>query len=402
MRTTTGATDNHARTGTRPGAVVIGGHYHGLGLIRSLAQHGVPIVLLDHMPCAACLSRYVESFHRAPSSLDPDRLLPFLLNLAEERRLKGWVIYPTDDETVFFLSKHKSALERVYRVTTPEWAVTRYAYNKALTYRLAQRIGLAIPKTFYPASEKDLADPAIPFPAIVKPAVMRTFFKTTGRKVFPVQNFDTLMAAYRKARKIIPPSEILVQELIPDVSHNLFSFSPFFRDGRVFGRVIVQRIRQHPMDFGHATTYAMTVDLSELERLGIRILSAMRFRGICEVEFIRDPRDGVFKFLEVNPRIWGWHSIALRAGVNLPYLSYLDQMGKTIEVPEFRKNVKWIREITDAMTVLKEIGKGRLSILEVLRSLQGEKELAVFSWRDPLPFFAELLRAPSLWRERGF
>ena len=99
----------------------------------------------------------------------------------------------------------------------------------------------------------------------------------------------------------------------------------------------------------------------------------MRFRGICEVEFIRDPRDGVFKFLEVNPRIWGWHSIALRAGVNLPYLSYLDQMGKTIEVPEFRKNVKWIREITDAMTVLKEIGKGRLSILEVLRSLQGEK-----------------------------
>jgi D-aspartate ligase len=388
--------------GTKPGALVIGGHFHGLGCVRCLAGRGVRVILLDSENHAGKWSRYVEHFYRCPNALEPERLLRFLMRLGETRSLAKWVIFPTDDETVHFLSMNKSRLESIYNVTTPAWNVTRYAYDKTLTYRLADKIGIPIPKTFYPRSVSDLEDPEIPFPAIIKPAVMRSFFRKTGKKALPAMNRNELMEAYQTARRIIPPSEILVQEMIPDVSRNLFSFSPFFKNGRVLGRVTVQRLRQHPMDFGQATTLAVTVDEPELERLGTRILTAMNYYGIGEVEFIRDPRDRRFKFLEVNPRIWGWHTIATRAGVNLPYLLYLDQTGETAEVPGYRKNVKWIREITDAATVMSEMARGRMGLGEYLSSIRGEKELAVFSWKDPLPFFGEILRLPALWKERGF
>jgi predicted ATP-grasp superfamily ATP-dependent carboligase len=373
-----------------------------LGCIRALATQGVPVILLDHENTEGKLSRYVHRFYRCPSALEPERLMNFMMDLGESRDLKGWVVFPTDDETVHFLSTHKPQLESIYKITTPPWNVTRYAYDKTLTYRLAEKIGVPTPKTFYPRNARDLEDRRIPFPAIIKPAVMRSFFRQTGKKVFLAGDREELVDAYRRACQIIPASEVLVQELIPDVSRNLFSFSPFFKNGRVLGRVIVQRIRQHPMDFGRATTYALTVDAPELERLGVKVLTAMNYYGIGEVEFIRDPRDGRFKFLEVNPRIWGWHTIALRAGVNLPYLLYLDQTGTTRTIPGYRKDVKWIREITDFTTVVSEISKGRMRIGQVLKSWKGEKELAVFSWKDPLPFFGEFLRLPTLWKQGGF
>jgi len=386
----------------KPGAIVMGGHFHGLGLVRALARQGIPVILLDHENSAGKFSRYAMHFYRCPSAFQPEALLEFLIHLSHKKELKGWVIFPTDDETVYFLSRHKSQLERVYRIPTPAWEITKYAYNKKCTYQLAESIGLPIPKTFYPNSKKDLLSLDIPFPAIIKPAVMRSFFLKTHQKVIPVQDRETLLKAYEQALTLLPPEEILIQERIPDVSKNLYSFSPFFKNGEVLARVVVQRLRQHPMDFGHATTYAVTQDIPILETLGQKILSAMHFYGICEVEFIRDPRDGIFKFLEINPRIWGWHTIAIRAGVNLPYLLYLDQIGIEKRVSDFRKGVKWIREITDIPTAFLQIWKRKMSIQEYLTSLKGEKELAVFCWDDPFPFLGELLRLPYLLKQRGF
>jgi len=37
-----------------------------------------------------------------------------------------------------------------------------------------------------------------------------------------------------------------------------------------------------------------------------------------------------------------------------------------------------------------------------LDSLKGEREFAVLSLKDPLPFVIELLLLPYLWRKRGF
>lgn len=384
------------------GAIVIGGHFQGLGLARTLALKDIPVVVLDHEFSAARFSHSVQRFLNAPNVRDGEAFLTYMKSIASLYGLEGWVVYPTDDESVYFLAKYGGDLNTLYRITTPSWDRIRFVYDKRQTYHLAERIGLPIPKTWYPDSKEELDGLDLSFPVIIKPAVMRDFFRVTRKKVFRATDRKELSIQYEKACGIVDPTNLILQEEIPEVWNHLYSFCPFYKEGTVHARVIAQRIRQHPMDFGHASTFVKTVDLPELEHLGSRFLKAMDYYGLCEVEFIRDKRDGMFRFLEVNPRVWGWHTLALRAGVNLPYLVYRDQLGLSSMNGQYRSGVKWIRLLTDTPTVFGQLIKGKMSCKDYFKSISGEKEFAVFSWSDPLPFFMEILRLPGLWKKRGF
>jgi len=384
------------------GAIVIGGHFQGLGVVRALGREGIPVAVLDKGWSLSKHSKYTTKYLLTPNILDNDRYLEYLLTIYKTEGLKGWVIFPTDDETVGFLAKNREILQSVYRLMTPEWEVIKYAYNKKLSYKLARKLKMPIPLTFYPDSVDDLQNLDIPFPLIIKPAVMRDFFRKTGKKVYRARNTDELYTNYRKALEKIPADEILIQEEIPEVSRNLFSYCPFFKNGKMLAQVTAQRPRQHPMDFGQASTYAVSVKVDELEKMGNQFLSEINYYGLGEVEFIRDPRDGIFKFLEINPRIWGWHTIAGKCGVNLPLLVYQDLTGVRVAIDGFTEGVKWSRLITDIATVFSEILKGRMTLKQYIQSMKGELEFAVFSLDDPAPFFFELLMLPYLWFKRGF
>lgn len=384
------------------GAIVIGGHFQGLGVIRSLGRENIPVLLLDNQLCIGKFSRYLTAFQKCPPVLDEKDFLQFLIELADKRPVRGWVIFPTDDETVYFLAKYRGILSRYYRVTTPDWEVIKFTHDKKQTYKLAEKMGMTIPKTFYPESIEDLDDIDIDFPLIVKPAIVKKFFNVTKEKAYIANDQTQLREAYLKIAKIIDPSEILIQEMIPGDPSHLYSFCPLFKNGEVLARVIARRSRQHPMDLGHASTFAETVSIPELETLGSRFLSRIGYEGIAEVEFKQDPRDGQYKFLEVNTRVWGWHTLAIRAGINLPYLLFRHTLGESIRSSKFKEGIKWVRLLTDIPTVLSEIRKRKLSITNYFKSLKGPKEFAVLSGRDPFPFLAELFLLPYLYYKRGY
>jgi predicted ATP-grasp superfamily ATP-dependent carboligase len=166
---------------------------------------------------------------------------------------------------------------------------------------------------------------------------------------------------------------------------------------------MARRARQHPMDFGQASTFAELVHIPDLQKISEKFLRLINFYGIGEVEFMQDPRDGKYKLIEVNPRVWGWHTLAIAAGVDLPYLLYRDMLGKPIQDIQPPSNYfKWVRLTTDIPTALGEIIKGNMKIGDYVASLRGKKEFAVFRADDPLPFFAEIAMIPYLWKKRGF
>jgi predicted ATP-grasp superfamily ATP-dependent carboligase len=387
----------------RTGAVIIGGNFQGLGILRSLARQNIPIYLLDQELCISRFSRYPKSYLKCPDVKQENLFLNFLIELAIKDNLRGWVVYPNDDETVQFLAKHKESLEEYYRLITPSWDVVRFAYDKRLTCELAKRCGIAIPRTFYPGKVEELECLDIEFPVILKPSVKEPFYSRTRKKAIQANDRKTLISEYIKAATLLDSSQVLmVQERIPGGAQNLFSVGSLCRNGDLLARVVVHRTRQHPMDFGHATTYAETVDIPELEVMARTILAAMDYHGLSEVEFMLDPRDGKYKLLEINARPWGWHTLAIGAGVDLPYLSYLDIMGEKIRQNGFIAGVKWIRLTTDIPTAIIEILKGRMKLSAYLNSLKGKIQDAVLSITDPLPFIAELVMLPYLWMKRGF
>jgi len=67
--------------------------------------------------------------------------------------------------------------------------------------------------------------------------------------------------------------------------------------------------------------------VEEVVELGLRLLRALRFHGVSQVEFKRDPRDGLYRLMEVNPRLWQWHGLAAACGVDIPRIAYWDLLG---------------------------------------------------------------------------
>jgi len=384
------------------GALIIGGDFQGLGIARNLAALSVPVIIIDADFCIGRFSRFVRKYYKCPPLTDVEAFVCFLKHLAIEKKLDKWVIYPTSDRAVQILSQFKTDLSKYYLVPTPDWDITKFAYDKRLTYQLAQKTGVPTPKTFFPASIEQLSRLDIGFPVIFKPAIKENFFPLTKRKAIKANNDEELIRVYKYMNSIIDASEIMIQELISGGPNNLYSFCSLFSGGLVKGKLIAKRQRQHPMEFGNATTFAYTCEVPEIEEFAVRLLKEMSYYGLSEVEFMYDDKDGKYKLLEINPRTWGWHTLGAAAGVNFSALLFMDINNEPVFADSFQKNVKWVRLLTDVPTVGLEICRRHLRLADYFTSLKGKKEFAVYSGKDPLPFFIELFLAPYFYYKRGF
>lgn len=384
------------------GAVLTGGDFQALGAIRTLGRKGIPIVALDSDLCISKYSRYIKKFFKAPSLTDTQLYVDFLIKIARKENMLGWIIFPNSDEAVYLLSKNKDILEKFYRIPTPEWEIIKNVYIKKNTYQIAENNGIPIPKTYYPGSLEELIGLDLDYPIVIKPSIRDHFYNKTKIKGFRIDNKNELVKIYQFVTSVIDPSEVLVQEFIAGGPKCLFSFCPFFKEGKVVASIMARRSRQHPMDFGHASTFAELISIQELRKISERFLSLIGYYGIGEIEFMKDHKDGKFKLIELNPRIWGWHSLAIAAGIDFPYLLYQDMLGQKIEIPSSLNDVKWVRLLTDIPVVVTEIMKRNMKISDYLNSMKGSKEFAVFCMDDPLPFLMEIAMAPYLWMKRGF
>lgn len=354
----------------------------------------------DH--CISRYSKFKKRFIKSPHPSKTESYLNFLIDLAKRENIYGWVIIPNCDDALYVLSKYKDILEEFYRIPTPCWEVIQNAYIKEKTYQFAEKHGILIPKTYYPKNLSELIDLELQFPVVLKPSIRSHFYNRVKTKAFYIDNKQRLIKTYKLMCSIIDPSEVLVQDFIPGAPKHLYSFCPFFKNGKVVTGIMARRARQHPMDFGHATTFAELVNIPELQKISEKFLSLISYYGIAEIEFIQDTRDGKYKLIEVNPRVWGWHTLAIGAGIDFPYLLYQDMIGEQVEVNLPLNHLKWVRLCTDIPTVFLEIMKGKMTLRDYILSMKGDKELADFSFNDPMPFIAEIVMIPYLWMKRGF
>ncbi len=379
-----------------PAAVVVGGDYQGLGIVRSLGRRGVRVVVLDDEPSISRASRYTSRFERVPELRDAEQTKQILIDTCTRLGLQGSVLYPTREETVATIAAHRTELAEYFRLPTPAWEAVQPAWDKRETYQRAERLGIPIPRCWFPASAADLDEIDLSSPVILKPAIKENFFYTTRAKAWRVDTRAELAAAYEKALDIVGAAEVIVQELIPGGGEQQVAYCAFFKDGDPVAEMTVRRRRQHPSDFGRASTYVETIDLPELGKHALTFLRDIGYYGLVELEFKEDRRDGSYKLLDVNARTWGYHSLGQAAGVDFPHLVYRDQIGQPVESAQARHGVRWIRLATDLPNAALDIRAGRARLGAYLKTLRGVDTEAVFSLRDPLPALYELALLPYL------
>jgi predicted ATP-grasp superfamily ATP-dependent carboligase len=279
----------------------------------------------------------------------------------------------------------------------------KWAWDKRNTYRLAGELGIPVPVTRYPQnigqlSELDDLQP----PFAIKPAIKEHFFYATKAKAWRANSHSELRILFRKASELAGDGEIMVQELIPGGGSQQFSYCAFFRNGEAVGKMVVQRRRQHPLEFGRASTYVETVHVPILEELSERFLRAIDYYGLVELEYKLDPRDSRYKLLDVNARTWGYHTLGAQAGVDFSYMLYADQVGLPVSICKGRAGVSWVRTTTDLPAAIVGILHGDTDWKNYLRSIRNCNVEAVFSSNDPLPGLAEVALIPYLAIKRGF
>jgi D-aspartate ligase len=372
------------------GALVLGGDYGALGIVRSLGRHEIPVWTLVDKYKLAGFSRYSLRTLQWPDHLDEAQQVEFLLDLSKRNGLDGWVLFPIGDEHAALLARHRDLLVRRFRVTTPCWEVMRWAYDKRLTYRLAANLGLSHPRTFCPRNRQELATLECSFPVILKPAFRRDINKFTRAKAWLVKDRNELIKRYDQASRLIDSELIMVQDLIEGGGENQFSYAGLYLDGEPLASLVARRTRQYPIDFGRASSFVETIEQTEIEEAAKRFLQAIRYTGVAEVEFKYDPRDQTYKLLEINARIWAWHTLGGSAGVDFPYLLWQCMRNETGAEIHARPGVKWLHLALDVPAAVGELWRGRIPPWSYLRSLSGVSEYAVLAKDDPLPAICEI------------
>lgn len=390
-------------TAASPGAIVIGGDYQGLGIVRSLGRRGVEVVVIDDEHSISRHSRYVRSAFRFDDLREDGATLRVLLDLGRSGEFDGWVVYPTREETVATLSRHRAQLREYFRIPTPEWTVTKWAWDKRNTYERARELGIPTARMWRVKREDELHLVDGEPPYVLKPAIKEHFFYATRCKAWRADSREELVARFRAAAELVGSEEVLIQELIPGGGDSQFAYCAFFKDGVARASMVAQRLRQHPVEFGRASTFVRTADVPQLETISAAFLRSIDYYGLVELEYKLDQRDGRIKLLDVNARTWGYHSLGQRAGVDFPYLLYADQVG--LPVPERLRTVtgvSWIRLATDVPTVAIELARRRLDWRSYVWSLRPLHAESVFSHDDVRPGLAELALLPYLAVKRGF
>jgi predicted ATP-grasp superfamily ATP-dependent carboligase len=368
-----------------------------LAAARALGRRGVRVFTCDATRLVpAAVSRYVERHEVFPApATDPEGFLAALAALAA--REPGLVCLPQEDPTVALLAEARARLAGVALPLAPTDAIA-VALDKHATMEHAAALGIAVPRTVAPAGAADLdAARALAFPVVVKP---RRGWGSQGMTV--VERAEDLREAYARVHAVFPRP--LVQERIPAAGEAHGVSCLFNATGALRAAFVHRRLREYPIG-GGPSTLRVSVVRPDLVAASVRLLAALRWSGFAMVEWKTDPRDGIPRVLEINPRFVGSLELALRSGVDFPYLLY--QIATTGDCPEVTaykvgQLCRWLVP-GDVLHFLANPERARLE--PSFFRFRGP-ELAYDDWArdDPLPSIAQLgviaLQAlrPSMWR----
>ena len=363
-----GSRTGSARTtlfGVERAAIVVDvGFVNGLAALRSLGRAGIRVLAVDHRPSALGFrSRYAERV-LAPSPLDDEEGF-----VAAVRELGPGVAFPTHDEGLRALARHRDDLDLLLPFPRDVERIQRK--------RVQLEAARDAPETRFPGSAADAVAAAreLAYPVLVKPSEPVGFRQRHGVQAVRCEGDADVERAYVQAE----PFEPMVQEAIPGGDDELYTLGAYL-DERLepLGLFCGRKLRQTPRGVGTARV-GEAVWVQEVVDAGLELLRALGCNGISQVEFKRDPRDGRFKLMEVNPRLWQWHSLAAACVVDLPVIAFRDLTGTRVE--PVRMNGRR-RAWTIALMPGERPALPRPPFVE-----------ATWAWHDPRPALVHAVRA---------
>jgi predicted ATP-grasp superfamily ATP-dependent carboligase len=369
----------------QPPAIVLGGSTNAVSVARSLHAAGVEVWALGRRDSPVRYSRCRTGFVEFAGGDElQERWLEWL-----EQGPAGAVLLPCDDDGLELLARNRAALvSRGYLPFEANDEVLLQMLDKQTAYRLAREAGVDTPRTFEPENDDAVAEmlPQLRFPCAVKPIHSHLFQRRAKKpvKALVVDDADQLYEALAYMKSLDVP--VLVTEIIPGGDDQLCSYYSYLDEqGEPLLHLTKRKLRQYPPGFGLGC-YHITDWNPEVAELGLRFFQGVGIRGLANVEFKRDARDGRLKLIECNHRFTAANGQLRAAGMDLALYAYCRLAGRpTPRVDSYRRGVRLWYPLDDTRAFLLHRRAGALTLTRWLRSLLHAQQFPLFSWSDPKP-----------------
>jgi predicted ATP-grasp superfamily ATP-dependent carboligase len=309
--------------------VIDGESNAGLAVTRSLGKKGIEVDVGARTNLApAFFSKYCKnSFVYADPEKNVKNFVEDLEKILEKKEYE--MLIPCSDFTILPISLQRSRFEKKVLLALPSNKLLRLAWSKSETLKIAKRIGIPIPETFFVKKIEDLEKikSKIKYPVVIKPDSSKLLFnnKLIDMQVRFANNFEELKQNFKKM--FVGKKPPLIQETI--IGYGL-GFFALCKRGKIKAFFMHRRLREVSVDRGASTLRESTWN-DEIKDYGSRLLKKIKWNGVAMVEFRMDERDKKPKLMELNGRFWNSLPLAIAAGVDFPYLLYKLFKGESID-----------------------------------------------------------------------
>lgn len=369
----------------RPPAIVLGGSANAVSVARSLHAAGVDVWALGQRHSPVRYSRHLTNFVEFTAG---DALQATWLEWLELGPA-GAVLLPCDDDGLELLARNRAKLvARGYLPFEANDEALLQMLDKQSTYRLAREAGIGAPSTFEPDGDDSVAAmlPQLRFPCAVKPIHSHVFQRRAKKpvKAIVVDSLEQLHEALAFMESL--DVRVLVTEIIPGGDDQLCSYYSYLDEqGEPLLHLTKRKIRQYPPVFGLGC-YHVTDWNPEVAELGLRFFQSVGIRGLANVEFKRDARDGRLKLIECNHRFTANEGLLRLAGMDLARFVYCRLAGlPEPAVDSYRRGVHVWYPVEDTRAFLLHRRAGKLTFRRWVGSLLHVQHLPLFRWTDPKP-----------------
>lgn len=375
-----------------PPAIILGGEANALSVARSLARLGVGVYAMGDAESVVSRSRCCQWIRpRIEGGLEASWARWLLGEESDE--LKGAVVLACGDAGIRVLARNREALLERFILDESNPAAQLAMLDKVTTYQNALAAGVPTPKFWVIESRQqvlDLRDQLV-FPLIVKPRISHVFEEKFGKKYLNAPDFEQVLAGVDAAAAA--GVEVLLMEWIPGPDTRLCSYFTYLtEDGTPLFHFTKRIIRRHPAGMGPAC-YHITDWIPQLVEPSLKLFRHVGLRGLANVEYKQDPRDGAYKIIECNARFVASNALVASAGFDLAGLVYNRLTGRPQRpLEKFRSGMRMWDPGRDWTAFRQLRAAGQMTFPQWLASIAHRQTFPWFAWSDPIPAVARLIR----------
>ena len=373
-----------------PVVVLRSDSHGGLNIMRSLGRLGVPVYNVDPNAWAPanasryCRGKFLWDIEYCP----PQESVEYLLQV--QRKIgRPCILIPTTDRTARLVATHAQALQEGFIFPKQSAELAEALSSKREMFHLARRHKIPTPDAVFPKSRQDVLNflGRARFPIMVKGIDGQRLWDKTRKKMFIVRSEDELLARYEAAEDFANPN-LMLQEYIPGGDDTVWMFNGYFNErSECLVGFTGKKLRQCPVYTG-STCLGVCLHNETVQKLTLEFMQAVGYRGILDIGYRYDARDGEYRVLDANPRIGATFRLFVgQNGMDVARALYLDLTGQAVVPAPARDGRKWVVEDHDLVSCYRYYRDGKLTFKHWVSSYRGVEEAAFLSKDDPLPVF---------------